>query len=301
VPVKSSEARKLEKMYTLSPNLSRVDKILHSFSSGPLQDSYRLGIRSGVSLFFLYRGDSKNTGSLIEYLAKQAARFAAAGIGFEVIAGCRGVSDAEILHASESLSENLKIHVELNLSGTLPFIYNSLVRKYSSFSHFLFINQFPGGDLVGKASLQFGDFRFSKSTPYNETDKNTQSVFLPEVFYSPSLEIPGAVQYAVASGDRSVLESDATVQYSPTQAYNSLLIRRDTFYQCSAFDQNFDDSLFDLSLCLTAIRLGIRVHGCSLNDFLILGNSRLMASGLLNADQEYFMRQWRSYLVACKL
>lgn len=301
MPAKSREERNLEKMYTLSSNLSRVGKILHSFSSGPLQDSNRPGIRSGVSLFLMYPADTRNTGTLIEYLEKQASRFAAAGIAFEVIAGCRGVSDAEILHASESLSENLKFHVELNLSGTLPFIYNSLVRKYSSFSHLLFINQFPADDIGGKVSLQFGDFRFSRSTPSDETGKNTQSVYLPEVFYSPSLEIPGAGQYAVATADGSVLQSDARVKHSPTQAYSSLLIRRDTYYQCSAFDQNFDDSLFDLSLCLTAIRLGIRVHGCSLNDFFILGSSLLMASDLLNADQEYFMRLWRSYLVACKL
>ncbi len=281
-------------------NLQRARKILGNFKKTRLPVRKKQSRMPGLSVIILNLDRPEYIIPLTRQLQAEGKAFAADGIFFEVLIGDTGSRDKSVLAQYKKIQKEKEFRIISGFKYHFSRNNNSIAEKEAKAATLLFLNNDIILDKAHK-TLRAMYAEFEKSGghdifgPYlHYPDQTIQHAGVYFSRKTENLYFP----YHAARGDKVPARMLKNGKVVPAVTGAFLMIAAELFASAGRFDEEFQRECQDISLCLSAHRLGARSVVCNSGKIIHVENGTREANDSSLKDRAYFLRKWSSYIEA---
>jgi GT2 family glycosyltransferase len=279
--------------YGSTGNIERVREV-HARSAGLIERVSRYS--PGVSVAILNLNRPEYIIPLVEQLSLQAHHFRSQGVGFEIIIGDTGSTDADVL----DFYKRCEARVQRSMKYHFSRCNNELAKRSSPFDTLLFCNN---DVLFPPASLAVWDlYACLRNEPTTGivgpimwfADQTIQHAGI-EFLKNPRMR---GLSYHAGARERLRPGEKSYPKICPAVTGACLAIRRDLFVRVGGMDEGYEKECQDVALCLSAHRLGYAAKVLDCGHVIHFENGTRPKGEEDWVDRQRFLRKWGSYIEA---
>lgn len=255
----------------------------------------------GLSVIILTLNRPELIVPLVRDLTALAPGFAAAGLGYEVLVGDTGSTDAAVLAFYEGLAADGPVRVVRGLRYQFSARNNDLFYAHARFDAALFLNndvviaEAPGAlAAMREALFSAPDVGITGLVMHFGDGVSVQHAGI-DFFRGGPLD--GLCYHPGARAQRPA-DSFPAVAEVPAVTGACLMIRADLFLRAGGFEEDYGAECQDVDLCLKVRRLGARTLLVRHGTVLHLENATRPKGDEHWADRRLYMRRWNAFTAA---